>query len=113
MAMTRLPPRSSIRGHRAGTAPHRAREPAVGGAVGAAPDLRAAQRGAATPRLLSAGTLSVGDPVVSLPAARVPRSRSTHLTTTASGAAAPLSVSIELADDIDVGRGDVFGQRHR
>ena len=58
---------------------------------------------------LSAGTLRVGDPVVSLPAG-------THSTVTAvdtldderTTAVAPLSVSIELADDIDVGRGDVL-----
>jgi len=58
---------------------------------------------------LAAGTLSVGDPVVSLPAG-------TSSTVTAvdtldddrTTAVAPLSVSIELADDIDVGRGDVF-----
>ncbi len=58
---------------------------------------------------LSAGTLRVGDPVVSLPAG-------THSTVTAvdtldderTAAVAPLSVSIELADDIDVGRGDVL-----
>ena len=58
---------------------------------------------------LSAGTLSVGDPVISLPSG-------TRSTVTALDAldddrttgVAPLSVSIELADDIDVGRGDVF-----
>src|SRR6195952_5603149 len=58
---------------------------------------------------LSAGTVSVGDSIVSLPAG-------TRFTLTAGGtlgddrttAVAPLSVSIELADDIDVGRGDVF-----
>ncbi|OAN38994.1 adenylyl-sulfate kinase [Mycolicibacterium iranicum] len=58
---------------------------------------------------LAAGTLSIGDPVVSLPAG-------TGSTVTAVDtldddrptAVAPLSVSIELADDIDVGRGDVF-----
>ncbi|MBS1691449.1 MAG: adenylyl-sulfate kinase [Actinobacteria bacterium] len=68
----------------------------------------AAQRRRYTGRL-SAGTLQVGDPIVSLPSG----TRSTvtavdtlddHRTT----AVAPLSVSIELADDIDVGRGDVF-----
>lgn len=58
---------------------------------------------------LAAGTLSVGDPVVSLPAGT--RSTVTALDTLddhrATGVA-PLSVSIELADDIDVGRGDVL-----
>ena len=68
----------------------------------------ASQRRRYTGRL-SAGTLSVGDPVVSLPSG-------TWSTVTAVDtldddrtiAVAPLSVSIELADDIDVGRGDVF-----
>ncbi|WP_273733575.1 adenylyl-sulfate kinase [Mycolicibacterium septicum] len=58
---------------------------------------------------LSAGTLAVGDPVVSLPAGT--RSIVTALDTLdddRSVGVAPLSVSIELADDIDVGRGDVF-----
>lgn len=58
---------------------------------------------------LSAGTLQVGDPVVSLPAGT--RSVVTALDTLdddRSVGVAPLSVSIELADDIDVGRGDVF-----
>ncbi|MGB3483784.1 MAG: adenylyl-sulfate kinase [Mycobacterium sp.] len=58
---------------------------------------------------LSAGTLSVGDPVVSLPSGT--RSTVTALDTlddARSTAVAPLSVSIELADDIDVGRGDVL-----
>jgi bifunctional enzyme CysN/CysC len=58
---------------------------------------------------LAAGTLSVGDPVVSLPAGT--RSTVTALDTLDEGrttAVVPLSVSIELADDIDVGRGDVF-----
>jgi bifunctional enzyme CysN/CysC len=58
---------------------------------------------------LSAGTLSVGDPVVSLPAGT--RSTVTAVDTLdddRATAVAPLSVSIELADDIDVGRGDVF-----
>jgi bifunctional enzyme CysN/CysC len=58
---------------------------------------------------LSGGTLRVGDPVVSLPAG----TRSTvalvdTLDDDRTTAVAPLSVSIELADDIDVGRGDVF-----
>jgi bifunctional enzyme CysN/CysC len=58
---------------------------------------------------LSAGTLKVGDPVVSLPSGT--RSTVTVVDTLddeRSTAVAPLSVSIELADDIDVGRGDVF-----
>ena len=58
---------------------------------------------------LSAGTLRVGDPVVSLPAGTT--STVTALDTLDDDrevAVAPLSVSIELADDIDVGRGDVF-----
>lgn len=58
---------------------------------------------------LAAGTLSVGDEVVSLPAGT--RSRVTALDTLdddRTTAVAPLSVSIELEDDIDVGRGDVF-----
>ncbi|MFL0291879.1 adenylyl-sulfate kinase [Mycobacterium sp. SMC-18] len=58
---------------------------------------------------LTAGTLKVGDTVLSLPAG-------TSSTVTAvdtldddrTTAVAPLSVSIELADDIDVGRGDVL-----
>ncbi|OBI84373.1 adenylyl-sulfate kinase [Mycobacterium sp. E740] len=58
---------------------------------------------------LSGGTLKVGDPVVSLPAG----TRSTVMLVDAldderTTAVAPLSVSIELADDIDVGRGDVL-----
>ena len=58
---------------------------------------------------LAAGTLSVGDAVVSLPAGT--RSTVTAVDTLdddRTTAVAPLSVSIELADDIDVGRGDVF-----
>lgn len=58
---------------------------------------------------LSAGTLSVGDTVVSLPAGT--RSTVTLVDTLDDDrpvGVAPLSVSIELADDIDVGRGDVF-----
>jgi bifunctional enzyme CysN/CysC len=58
---------------------------------------------------LSGGTLKVGDPVVSLPAGT--RSTVTLLDTLDDDrtvAVAPLSVSIELADDIDVGRGDVL-----
>jgi bifunctional enzyme CysN/CysC len=58
---------------------------------------------------LAAGTLSVGDSVVSLPAGT--RSTVTVVDTLdddRTTAVAPLSVSIELADDIDVGRGDVF-----
>jgi bifunctional enzyme CysN/CysC len=58
---------------------------------------------------LSGGTLQVGDTVVSLPAGT--RSTVTVVDTlddNRTTAVAPLSVSIELADDIDVGRGDVF-----
>ncbi|MDX1893381.1 adenylyl-sulfate kinase [Mycolicibacterium sp. 050158] len=58
---------------------------------------------------LSAGTVSVGDPIVTLPAGT--RSTVTAVDTLdddRATAVAPLSVSIELADDIDVGRGDVF-----
>jgi len=58
---------------------------------------------------LSAGTLQVGDTVLSLPAGT--RSTVTALDTLdddRSTAVAPLSVSVELADDIDVGRGDVL-----
>lgn len=58
---------------------------------------------------LSAGTLSIGDSVVSLPAGN--RSIVTALDTLddeRTVGVAPLSVSIELADDIDVGRGDVL-----
>ncbi|MDT5346921.1 MAG: bifunctional enzyme CysN/CysC [Mycobacterium sp.] len=58
---------------------------------------------------LAAGTLSVGDPVISLPAGT--RSTVTALDTLDDDretGVAPLSVSIELEDDIDVGRGDVF-----
>jgi bifunctional enzyme CysN/CysC len=58
---------------------------------------------------LSGGTLRVGDPVVSLPAGT--RSTVTAVDTLDEHrtiAVAPLSVSIELADDIDVGRGDVL-----
>jgi len=58
---------------------------------------------------LSGGTLQVGDPVISLPAGT--RSSVTvvdALDDERTTAVAPLSVSIELADDIDVGRGDVF-----
>lgn len=58
---------------------------------------------------LSAGTLTVGDPVISLPAGT--RSVVTAvdvLDDARTTAVAPLSVSVELADDIDVGRGDVL-----
>jgi bifunctional enzyme CysN/CysC len=58
---------------------------------------------------VSAGTLKVGDPVVSLPSGT--RSTVTLVDTLddeRTTAVAPLSISIELADDIDVGRGDVF-----
>ncbi|MCW2691216.1 MAG: adenylylsulfate kinase / sulfate adenylyltransferase subunit 1 [Mycobacterium sp.] len=58
---------------------------------------------------LAAGTLKVGDPVVSLPAG----TRSTvaavdTMDDDRATAVAPLSVSIELTDNIDVGRGDVL-----
>lgn len=58
---------------------------------------------------LSAGTLSVGDPVVALPSGT--KSTVTALDTLDDNrnvGVAPLSVSLELADDIDVGRGDVL-----
>ena len=58
---------------------------------------------------LSAGTLQVGDPVVALPSGS--RSVVTALDTLDENrdvAVAPLSVSVELADDIDVARGDVL-----
>jgi bifunctional enzyme CysN/CysC len=58
---------------------------------------------------LSGGTLSAGDPVISLPAGT--RSTVTAVDTLddhRAVAVVPLSVSIELADDIDVGRGDVL-----
>jgi bifunctional enzyme CysN/CysC len=58
---------------------------------------------------LSAGTLSVGDPVISLPAGT--RSTVTAVDTLddeRATAVAPLSISVELADDIDVGRGHVL-----
>ncbi|SHU69433.1 CysN/CysC bifunctional enzyme [Mycobacteroides abscessus subsp. abscessus] len=58
---------------------------------------------------LAAGTLSVGDSVVNLPSGT--RSTVTVVDTLDESRAtgvAPLSVSIELADDIDVGRGDVL-----
>ncbi|MCX5042734.1 adenylyl-sulfate kinase [Aldersonia sp. NBC_00410] len=58
---------------------------------------------------LSAGTLEVGDPVVVFPSG----SRSTVIAVDAlddarTVAVAPLSVAVQLADDIDVGRGDVL-----
>ena len=68
----------------------------------------AAERRRYTGRL-SAGALRVGDSIVTLPAGT--RSTVTKLDTLddeRTVAVAPLSVSIELADDIDVGRGDVF-----
>jgi bifunctional enzyme CysN/CysC len=58
---------------------------------------------------LAAGTLSVGDAVVSLPAGT--RSTVTAVDTlddSRAVAVAPLSISVELADDIDVARGDVL-----
>jgi bifunctional enzyme CysN/CysC len=62
---------------------------------------------------LSAGTLTVGDEVVVLPAGA--RSTVTALDTLdpeRSVAVAPLSVSLELADDIDVARGDLIISAH-
>ncbi|MFF0543747.1 adenylyl-sulfate kinase [Nocardia thailandica] len=58
---------------------------------------------------LAAGALTVGDEVLVLPSGT--RSTVTALDTlddTRQVAVAPLSVSVELADDIDVGRGDVI-----
>lgn len=58
---------------------------------------------------LSAGTLAVGDSVTVLPAGT--QSIVTALDTLddeRTTAVAPLSVSVELADDIDIGRGDVL-----
>ena len=58
---------------------------------------------------LAAGTLRVGDPIVSLPSGSTSTVTALDTLDDARGVAvAPLSVSIELADDIDVGRGDVF-----
>ena len=72
----------------------------------------AADRRRAAPLHRTAGggnAVSVGDPVISLPAGT--RSTVTALDTLddeRTTGVAPLSVSIELADDIDVGRGDVL-----
>ncbi|TWS26585.1 adenylyl-sulfate kinase [Tsukamurella sputi] len=58
---------------------------------------------------IAAGTLAVGDEVLVLPSGS--RSTVTALDTLdddRTTAVAPLSVSVELADDIDVGRGDVL-----
>ncbi|MGJ0119771.1 adenylyl-sulfate kinase [Williamsia sp. MIQD14] len=58
---------------------------------------------------LSAGTLAVGDPIVALPSGS--RSTVTALDTLDDDrdvAVAPLSVAVQLADDIDIGRGDVL-----
>jgi bifunctional enzyme CysN/CysC len=58
---------------------------------------------------LAAGSLRVGDRVVSLPAGNTSTVTALDTLDDARGVAvAPLSVSLELADDIDVGRGDVF-----
>jgi bifunctional enzyme CysN/CysC len=58
---------------------------------------------------LAAGTVSVGDSIVSLPAGTTSTVTAVDtLDDDRTTAVAPLSVSIELADDIDVGRGDVF-----
>ena len=62
---------------------------------------------------LSAGTLAVGDSVTSLPAGtRSTVTRVDTLDDERAAAVAPLSVSVELADDIDVGRGDVLVSGH-
>ena len=58
---------------------------------------------------LAAGTLRVGDEISVLPSGT--RSRVTALDTLDEGrtiAVAPLSISVQLADNIDVGRGDVI-----
>jgi sulfate adenylyltransferase large subunit len=58
---------------------------------------------------LAAGTLTVGDDVVALPSGA--RSRVARIETPAGAvevAAAPLSVSVALEDDVDVGRGDLL-----
>ncbi|MFF0709048.1 adenylyl-sulfate kinase [Gordonia sputi] len=58
---------------------------------------------------VAAGTLDVGDPVLVLPSGS--RTTVTALDTLDPArptAVAPLSVSVQLADDIDVGRGDVI-----
>ncbi len=58
---------------------------------------------------LAAGTLRVGDKVVSLPSGTSSTVTVVDTLDDLRGTAvAPLSVSVELADDIDVGRGDVF-----
>jgi bifunctional enzyme CysN/CysC len=58
---------------------------------------------------LAAGTLSVGDPVISLPAGTESTvSEVDTLDDERTTGVAPLSVSVELVDDIDVGRGDVL-----
>ncbi len=72
------------------------------------PDEAQGQRRRYTGRL-SAGTLRAGDPVLVLPAGS--RSTVTALDTLDDDrdtAVAPLSVAVELADDIDVGRGAVL-----
>jgi sulfate adenylyltransferase large subunit len=58
---------------------------------------------------LAAGTLTIGDDVVALPSGA--RSRVARIETPAGAvevAAAPLSVSVALEDDVDVGRGDLL-----
>lgn len=58
---------------------------------------------------LSAGTLTVGDEVTALPSGSRSRVSAVDvLDDERAIAVAPLSVSVELADDIDVGRGDVL-----
>ena len=111
-----LRPHALVRGPDAAGVPGRRRTvgAATGGgqAAAARPVGVAADRRAAPPLHRSArrrARCSVGDPVVSLPAGT--RSTVTVVDTLdddRTTAVAPLSVSIELADDIDVGRGDVF-----
>ena len=58
---------------------------------------------------LAAGTLRVGDPIVHLPSGSTSTVTALDTLDDARGVAVgSLSVSLELADDIDVGRGDVF-----
>ena len=58
---------------------------------------------------IEAGTFAVGDEVVALPAGQRSRVKSIRLGEATTGeASAPLSVAVELADDVDVSRGDVL-----
>ena len=58
---------------------------------------------------VEAGGFAVGDEVVALPAGQRSRVRSIRLGEASLGeASAPLSVAVELADDVDVSRGDVL-----